>query len=181
MQEVYLSGTQSSKQWKHTHIRLPLQKCSWYLMHPFSEIFCSILYDIWRKQERENGLYKWMNMKSMLINYFNKMKRDSQFNNIKFSSKSEDSRTFFIFVMGSSLSHEINNIYLCYWKASNQVRSIVFILNTSDWRELQEVFKSRLTIMPMGFLCLVTWPAEALTGNHVYFVFNSNPWYLQRF
>lgn len=57
---------------------------------------------------------------------------------------------------------------------------LLFILNSSYCRELQEVFKSRLTVMPMRFLCLGTWPSGALTGNHVYFVFYSNPGHLQR-
>lgn len=42
-------------------------------------------------------LYKWRNIKSMFINYFNKMKRDSQYYNIKMSDKTEDSGRFFFY------------------------------------------------------------------------------------
>ena len=59
-------------------------------------------------------------------------------------------KTFLIFVMGFSLPREISDVFLCFWKSL-----FLFTLNTSYCKELQEVFKNRLAVMPMVLLGLL--------------------------
>lgn len=97
-------------------------------MYPFCEGFAQSYMTYGGNKKEKMVLYKCRNMKSMFISYFNKMKRYSQFYNTKLSNKTEDSGRFFIFLIGSSLPHEINTVFLSYWKASNQVCSSLFYI-----------------------------------------------------
>lgn len=84
------------------------------------------------------------------------------------------------FLFNGLLSSTWNKHYISLLLEGIQPSLLPFILNNSYWRELQEVIKSRLIVMPMGFFCLVTWSSGALTGNGVYFGLNSNPWNLKK-
>lgn len=159
----------------HTHTHTPKttssKKCSWYL-----KCYSSELNHTWYVEEARKREWSYTNggiCRACLSIISAKTESDWQRYTRKLSAETENrgKSIFLFFVMVISLPQEISNTFLCYWKASNS--SFLFTFNTCYCKDLQEVFKSRLAAMPVGFLCLVSWPSGALTGNRVWFVFNS--------
>lgn len=143
----------------------------------------SIIRNMCRKQERENGLIQTEEYEGHVyqVNILLKAKwKVTDCYNIKLSAESEKRvESFFIFCNGL-LSSTWNQQYISVLLEGIQRSLFLLTWNTSYCKELQEVFKSRLAVMPMGFLCLVAWPSGALTGNRFCFVFNSKHWNLWR-